>query len=415
MKNSENALKDPFVRIVKRGAPTRARSIKVRAWSLVVALLLCLIFILVVGKGKIGIGKAISEMVKGTVGQIGNATSMGIQLWDTFLFMSKLLCVAVALAPAFKMRFWNIGAEGQIVMGGLVAGIFMHNYVSLFQAGLPAFLLVILVSCAAGALWGLIPAFFKAQFGTNETLFTLMMNYIAMRGMDYFYNLWKGKYSSLPTFDESTWLPRVWNHTYTINIIVFFLLAVLMFFYLKKTKQGYEIAVVGESPNTARYAGISVKKVILRTMLISGGICGLCGALTVLGQNHNVAYSGEAVHTVTNGYGFTAIIVAWLAGFNTLSMIPFSLLVIFLQKGAAQLGNSYTQFATGAGNVMIGMVLFTIIGGAFFLNYQLVFRESVAAPVRKVLAPVKKGWRKCTAAVSGLFRKKRSASGKEEK
>ena len=143
-----------------------------------------------------------------------------------------------------------------------------------------------------------------------------------------------------------------------------------MYFYLKKTKHGYEIAVVGESHNTARYAGINVKKVIIRTMIISGAICGLCGGLTVAGQSYSIASD-----TTAGGYGFTAIIVAWLAKFNTLSMIFISLLILFLEKGTGQLSNTYSAFGIGAGNIMIGMVLFFIIGSEFFINYRMLFRK----------------------------------------
>ena len=371
--SGKHTVKEPFVRIVKKGLPSPARAIGVRAASLLVALLICSLYILIVGRGEVTIGNAFAQMWNGTFGIPGNARSMRIMMWDTAIYAAKLLCVAVALAPAFKMKFWNIGAEGQIVMGGLATAIIMHDFGDLPKPLMLVLMLVVCVIC--GAIWGVIPAVFKAYWGTNETLFTLMMNYVAMKIMDYFYNMWKGKLSALPTFPEQTWLPPLFDRSYGWNIVIFVALAVIMYFYLKKTKQGYEIAVVGDSANTARYAGINVRKVIIRTMAISGAICGLCGGLTVAGQNHNIAYSAEAVHTVTSGYGFTAIIVAWLANFNTLGMILIAVLIQFLEKGTGQLGNSFPAFAVGAGNVMIGIVLFCIIGGAFCMNYKLVFRK----------------------------------------
>ncbi|MBQ4417136.1 MAG: ABC transporter permease [Clostridia bacterium] len=380
--SGKNNAREPFVRIIKRGLPSTKRALAVRALSLAAALVICSIFILIVGKGEVSIGKAFSQMWNGTFGIPGNERSMRIMIWDTAIYAAKLLCISVALAPAFKMKFWNIGAEGQIIMGGLATAIIMHD----FGGSLPKPLLLtlmIVVCVICGAIWGIIPAVFKAYWGTNETLFTLMMNYVAMKIMDYFYNMWKGKLSALPTFPKETWFPSLFEHSYGWNIVIFVLLAVLMFFYLKKTKQGYEIAVVGDSANTARYAGINVRKVIIRTMAISGAICGLCGGLTVAAQNHNIAYSAEAVHTVTTGYGFTAIIVAWLANFNTLGMILIAVLIQFLEKGTGQLGNSFPAFAVGAGNVMIGIVLFCIIGGAFFLNYKLVFRKRSAKEAKQ--------------------------------
>ena len=372
-KNS-GAVHEPLVRIVKRGMPTPGRAVMVRAASLGVALLICAMYILTVGKGEVSIADAFREMWNGTFGILGNERSMRIKIWDTAIYAAKLLCISVALAPAFRMKFWNIGAEGQIVMGGLAAGILMHDFGTAMPKPLMLVLLLVL-SMVCGAVWGIIPAVFKSYWGTNETLFTLMMNYVAMKIMDFFYNLWKGKLSALPNFDKETWFPSLFGKGYGWNIVIFVALAFLMYFYLNKTKQGFEISVVGDSANTARYAGINVRKVIIRTMAISGAICGLCGGLTVAAQNHSIAYSAEAVHTVTSGYGFTAIIVAWLANFNTIGMIAFALLIQFLEKGTGQLGNKYAAFSIGAGNVMIGVVLFCIIGGAFFLNYKLVFRK----------------------------------------
>ena len=376
MTDKNQIVKEPFIRIVKKSAPNAWTNVIVRAVSLAIAAVICGLYILFAGKGEITIGSAVSQMWNGTFGIPGNAKSMEIMLWDTAIYTAKLLCVAVALTPAFKMKFWNIGAEGQMVMGGLATAIIMHDYVGTMPKPLMFFLMITLC-IVAGAIWGMIPAFFKAKWGTNETLFTLMMNYVAMKIMDYFYNLWKGKQSALPRFSEESRLPELMGHGYTWNIIIFVLLAILMYFYLKKTKHGYEIAVVGDSVNTARYAGINVKKVIIRTMAISGGICGLCGGLTVAAQNYNIAYSAEAIHTVTTGYGFTAIIVAWLANFNTIGMIFIALLIQFLEKGTNQLGNTYTAFSAGGGSVLIGIVLFCIIGGAFFLNYKLVFNKGI--------------------------------------
>ena len=379
--NTAKSHGEPLVRIVKRGIPSTGHAAAVRAISLAAALLVCCIYILIVGRGEVTIADAFKEMWNGTFGILGNARSMRIKIWDTAIYGAKLLCISVALAPAFRMKFWNIGAEGQIVMGGLAAGILMHDCSGMPKPVMLILLLVLSVVC--GAVWGIIPAVFKAYWGTNETLFTLMMNYVAMKIMDFFYNLWKGKLSALPNFDKSTWFPSLFDKGYGWNIVIFVLLAFLMYFYLNKTKQGYEISVVGDSANTARYAGINVRRVIIRTMAISGAICGLCGGLTVAAQNHSIAYSAEAVHTVTSGYGFTAIIVAWLANFNTIGMIAFALLIQFLEKGTGQLGNKYAAFSIGAGNVMIGIVLFCIIGGAFFLRYKLVFRTKKPAKDRK--------------------------------
>lgn len=364
------AEKEPLLRIEKKTGMPKGKAFGIRFGSLVLALLVSALFIFLVGG--VSIGDAFQQMWEGTFGVFGNKLSMKIRCWDTAIYAAKLLCIAVALAPAFKMKFWNIGAEGQVIVGALATAIIMHDYATKLSG--PMLYILMFVTCiVAGAFWGLVPAFFKAKFNTNETLFTLMLNYVAMKIMDYFYNMWKGKKSALDSINMDTktgYLPEIFGHGTTINIIVFLALAVLMYFYLKKTKHGYEISVVGESPSTARYAGIKVSKVIMRTMILSGAICGLCGGLTVMGQSHSI--SSE---TTAGGYGFTAIIVAWLAKFNTLGMIGISLLIIFLEKGTAQLGNVYPAFATGAGDVLIGIVLFFIIGSEFFVNYNVIVRK----------------------------------------
>lgn len=342
----------------------------IRGIALIAALLFCGLFIYCVAG--LSLGEAFYYMWKGTFGEPGNLTSIQIKCWDTAIYTAKLLCISVALAPAFKMKFWNIGAEGQVVIGGMACALVMRDLAGDVAEPI-LYVIMFAVAIIAGAVWGMIPALCKAKWNTNETLFTLMMNYVAIKIMDYFYNLWRGNASALDAINRETeigYMPEIFGSEYTINIIVFVALAVIMFIYLKKTKQGYEISVVGESPNTARYAGINVKKVIVRTMIISGAICGLVGGLTVAGQTHNIASD-----TIAGGYGFTAIIVCWLAKFNTLAMIPIALLIVFLEKGTAQLGNTYTAFATGAGDVMIGLVIFFIIASEFFINYKITWSK----------------------------------------
>ena len=362
--------KMPLVHVVKKDDTPRTKAWLIRGGALVAAFVVCALFIYAVA----GVDpvKAFSMMLQGTIGlgYHGTAMTAQIKIWDTAIYAAKLLCIAVALAPAFKMKFWNIGAQGQVIIGAMATAFVMRTYATAL-AGPALYVAMILAGIVAGAIWGFIPAFFKAHFEVNETLFTLMMNYVAIKIMDAFYNEWKGTRSTLETINNighEGWLPDIAGHGYTINIIVFLLLAVLMFFYLKRTKHGYEIAVVGESQSTAKYAGINVKKVIIRTMILSGAICGICGALTVAGQNHSISST-----TTENGYGFTAIIVAWLAKFNTLGMIAVSLLILFLEKGTANLGNTYQVFSTGAGDVIIGIVLFFIIGSEFFINYRVIF------------------------------------------
>lgn len=354
--------REPLIRISKRESIPRWKAWLYRAIAVLAALLVNAMFIyLVAGVNPI---QVYSTMWSGVFGN-------EIYAWDTTFYTAKLLCIAVALAPAFMMRFWNIGAEGQLLAGALATAYVMINFSELPT---PILFTVMFISAVVmGALWGIIPAIFKAKFGTNETLFTLMMNYVAIQLVDFFYNKWKGPASALGKINRATragYLPEVFGSQYTISVIIVVLLAVLMFFYMKKTKQGYEIAVVGESQNTARYAGINVTKVIIRTMIISGAVCGICGFMTVAGQEHTIESNSTG-----GGYGFTAIIVAWLAKFNTIFMALIALFIVFLEKGTSNIADTYDAFDSSASKIIIGIMLFFVIGCEFFINYKMNFRK----------------------------------------
>ncbi len=353
--------KEPLVRIVPQFLE-RKKAWIIRGIAVLLALVTVACFCMLVID--INPFKMYATMLKGAFGN-------GLYISETLAYAAKLLCIAIALAPAFRMRFWNIGGEGQVLAGALAAAIIMVK-VGTSVPGLILFAMMILASIAAGMLWGFIPAVFKAKFGTNETLFTLMMNYVAIQLVDYFYNTWRGEASSLGKLNKATragWFPLVLGHRYTIGIIIVVILAVLMYFYMNKTKQGYEIAVVGESTNTARYAGINVARVTIRTMLISGALCGFCGFLTVSGQDQTIST------TTAGGYGFTALIVAWLAKFNTISMIFISILIVAMEKGTRLIADEYAGFSASASNIVIGIILFFIIGSEFFINYKLIWRS----------------------------------------
>ena len=287
-----------------------------------------------------------------------------------------LLCISVALAPAFKMRFWNIGAEGQVLAGGIATAACMIYLGGKIPTPL-LFLVMILASVAAGALWGFIPALFKAKWGTNETLFTLMMNYIAIQITSYCVALWENPYGSnkvgiINPQTKAGWFPKLFGQQYTWNVLIVLALTVLVFLYLKYSKQGYEIAVVGESENTARYAGINVRHVILRTMLISGAVCGIAGFIGVAGVDHPISTN------TAGGRGFTAIIIAWLAKFNTITMVIITSLIVFLNQGAGQIVSDYSKLGINdyVAEIIKGIILFFILGSEFFVNYRLIFRGS---------------------------------------
>ena len=229
---------------------------------------------------------------------------------------------------------------------------------------------MVIGSVLAGAIWAFVPAWFKSRWNTNETLFTLMMNYVATSIVACMTNIMRGQASSLGTLNKATkagWLPVINGQRYTINIIVVLVLTFAMYAYLKYSKQGYEISVVGESENTARYAGINVSRVMIRTMLLSGAICGLCGFLVVAGKDQTIST------TSAGGNGFTAIIVAWLAKFNTFYMMLISFLLIFLDRGASEIASAYSLNEYAA-DIITGIILFFILGSEFFINYRLVWR-----------------------------------------
>ena len=354
------AHKEPLIRISKRDSISRGKSWGIRAIGLLLALVVCgfVIFAIV----KLNPIKVYETMVKGA---FGNPRRTWVTVRDTMM----LLCIGVGLAPAFKMKFWNIGAEGQILVGGIATAACMIYFRNLPTAVL--FLLMLATSILAGAVWGLVPAVFKARWNTNETLFTLMMNYIAIQLTSYCVALWENPPGSnsvgIINPDKTGWFPHLFGQEYALNVILVAVLTVGMFIYLRSSKQGYEIAVVGNSTNTARYAGISVSKVTIRTMAISGAICGVAGFLAVSGASHTISTS------TAGGRGFTAIIVAWLAKFNTFVMVLISLLLVFLERGAIEIASRY-QLNDYAAQMLTGIILFFILGSEFFINYQVHFR-----------------------------------------
>ena len=301
---------------------------------------------------------------------VGGALGKPRVIRETVKRAIPLLGAALAIAPAFKMKFWNIGAEGQILAGAVAA-----TYFGLFwadQLPQPALLLVMAIaSIVVGGLWGLIPAVFKAKWGTNETLFTLMLNYIVLGYVKYLQagpwgaDLSANGYPKIPMFDANAMLPTVLG--VHIGLIVVLVMTVLMFVYLKYCKGGYEIAVVGESVRTAQYAGMNVSHIVMRTMFLSGGIAGLVGFMQVSGA------SGSLTENTAGGIGFTAITVAWLAKLNPFVMVFIAALLAVLEKGADTIQTVYAIPASAA-EMLTGIILFFMLGCEFFINYRLIFR-----------------------------------------
>ena len=337
--------KTPLFRLTKRGEMPRRQAWAIRGGSFVAAILIGALLFLALGSNPIS---AYGTILSGSLGKPAS-------LRQTVKIAVPLLGTALALAPCFKMRFWNIGAEGQITAGAIAAA-----YFALFwHDKLPSAVLLIVMGAAAavaGGIWALIPAVFKAKWGTNETLFTLMMNYIIIGVVRWLQGgPWEGKPGSqiIPNFNKAAVLPKVFGvHCGWIIVLV---LVVLIHVYMRHTKHGYEIAVIGDSVNTARYAGMNVGRIMMRTMLLSGA--------------NQTLYD-----SVADGVGFTAITVAWLAQLNPFAMIAISLLLAVLDKGASTL---QTRMAIPASisDIITGVFLFCMLAAEFFINYRIIVRS----------------------------------------
>ena len=349
--------KAPLFHLTKRPVLKPREAWTIRIASLLVAVVIGCIIFLINGKNPFG---AYGNIISGALGRKSS-------LRQTIRIAVPLLGAALAITPCFKMKFWNIGAEGQITAGAIGAAFFALNFPTL-----PAPLLLILMGISAalcGAIWAFIPAVFKAKWGTNETLFTLMMNYIVIGIVKWLQGgPWEGKPGSqiIPDFSKNAVLPKVFG--IHCGWIIVLLLTGFMFVYMNYSKHGYEIAVVGDSPNTARYAGMNVAKITIRTMLLSGAICGLVGFMVASGA-HQTLYSD-----VADGVGFTAITVAWLAQLNPFVMIAISFLLAVLDKGAGELQTNM-GIPTSVSDIITGVFLFCMLACEFFINYQIIFNH----------------------------------------
>ena len=349
--------KEPLIRLTKRENMSKTKIWLIRLGALVFAILLgALVFVIAGADPVTAYGTILS-------GSLGKATGIK-QVVKTAV---PLLGTALALAPCFAMRYWNIGAEGQITMGAMAASFFALNMAKSMPS--PILLVVMgLASLVFGAIWAAIPAFFKARWGTNETLFTLMMNYIAIGIVGWLQGgPWEGKPGSqiIPTFDNAAVLPKVLG--VHIGWIIVLLLTVFMYIYMGRTKHGYEIKVLGESENTARYAGMNVTKVTIRTACLSGAIAGLVGFMVASGA-HQTLYQD-----VAGGVGFTAITVTWLAQLNPFAMVAISLMLAVLSKGASSIQTSLGVPAS-ISDIITGIILLCMLGCEFFINYRMIFR-----------------------------------------
>ena len=363
MSNQHRGVREPRFVISKRDSCSLVKAWLIRLIAIALALVVCAIIIY----GLTGLNplEVYSGIISGAVGK-------SRRLWVTIRDSLVLLCIAVAITPAFKMRFWNIGAEGQTLIGGLATAAVMIGLGDKLPSG-ALFPAMIASAMLAGMIWGMIPALFKAKWNTNETLFTLMMNYIATQLVAFCIVFWENPTGSnsvgiINSATQAGWLGELFGQKYGWNLVIVLVLTIFMYVYLRYSKQGYEIAYVGQSVRTARYAGINVSTVIIRTMAISGAVCGLAGFILVSGAGHTISTG------IAGGRGFTAIVVAWLSKLNTITMVFVSFLLTFMEKGAIQIASQF-NLSENASEIITGIILFFVLGCEFFINYKVSFRH----------------------------------------
>ena len=355
--------KQSLFQISKRDTLPLSKALLIRGGILLLALVFCgLITTILTGKNPFS--------VYGTI--LSGAFGTSRRIWVTLRNVAVLLGISLAVTPAFKMRFWNIGAEGQTLVGCLATTACMI----LLEGKVPTVVMILIsliASLLAGALWGFLPAFFKAKWNTNETLFTLMMNYIAMQLASYFIIIWEvpkgaGKIGIVNQASKDGWLPELGNE-YLLPILIVALMTGLMYIYLTYSKHGYEIAVVGESQRTASYAGIKVDRVIIRTMILSGALCAMMGFLMTAGIDHTLTT------TIVDSRGFTAVMVSWMSKFNPFIMIAASLMLVTMDRGASEV-SSVLGLNQSFADILTGIILFFIIATEFFITYKVTLRKS---------------------------------------
>ncbi|HEY66453.1 MAG TPA: ABC transporter permease [Caldilineae bacterium] len=358
------------LRLERRLTPSRAAAVLVPIASIFLSLVAAGILLRLVGASPWETYKAMA------IGAFGGKYNIS----ETLVKAIPLMLTGLAVSVAFRMQFWNIGAEGQLVMGGFAA------------AGVALFLperfpwlpdwsllpLMFIAGFAVGALWGLGPALLKALLGVNEIITTLMLNYVAILWVEYLYvGPWKDPqgfgFPGTAQFPKAAWLPRITGRVH-LGLVIAILAAIALWVVLTRTKWGYEIRVIGENPRAARYAGISLVRNILLVMILSGGLAGLAGFGEVAGISHRLQKG------LNVGYGYTAIIVAWLAKLNPWGVLLVAILLAGLLVGGDQLQITMGLPASVA-LVLQGLILFFVLGGSVFTQYRLRIVRSRRVPI----------------------------------
>jgi ABC-type uncharacterized transport system permease subunit len=304
---------------------------------------------------------------------IGRASFGNVGVFsDTIVKATPLIFVGLACSVAFRMRLWNIGAEGQFFLGAFGASAVV--LIPLLPPETSPWIFIpvmILAGIAAGALWGFIPGFLKARFNVNEVISTLMLNYIAVAWNNFFiFAIWsEGGFQMSPMFPKTAWLPRLADYakeypifrglTSHLGFIIAVVTAVIVWFVLYRSRWGYEIRLIGDNPEAARYAGINIARNTILVMMFSGGLAGLAGMSEITGVVHRLQGA------ISPGYGFTGIIIAWLAKLNPFAVIPVSILF-----GALILAGREIQ-PSGVPKMIQGIILVCLIASDFLIRYRI--------------------------------------------
>ncbi len=352
------------IKFEKRLNPSIAMNVAVPLLSLVAALAVGALFLTLTGRDPVEVYEA---MFKGALG-----SRYGLS--ETVVKAIPLMLCALGISAAFRMQLWNIGAEGQFYMGAFAA-----SWLPLTFPELPAVLMLpgmMLLGAAAGGLWGLAPAVLRARWKVNEIITTLMFNYVAILWVDYLvYGPWKDpKGFNFPLsakFPAAAALPTFGDSRIHMGLFIALLLAVFFWIIFEKSRWGYEIKVIGSSESAARYAGMNISRNIFQVMILSGAVCGLAGMTEVSG------IVGRLQPGLSPGYGYTAIIVAWISKLH-----PAAILVVSVLFGGLQVGGFFVQtmgVPASVSSMLQGAVLFFVVGGEFLTKYRIVIsRKEVA-------------------------------------
>ena len=347
-----------MMQIVKRAEISKTNSFKIRCIAIILSLLVLGMFLIIIKLNPIEVYAAI---IKGGFGST-------YSIKQTLIKAIPLIITSLGISIAFKMQFWNIGGEGQIVMGAFAASYFALKFPDMPK--LPLLLIMFCAGILGGGLWALISAVLKGKWKTNETIVTLMLNYIALKFITYLqYGPWKDKramgFPKIPSFSPNATLPDVFG----INMgwIIAIILVAIVYVFMKYTKKGYEIWVLGESEKTALYAGINIRKTMYIAIFLSGALCGIAGVIQASAVSRTLSIE------VAGGAGFTAIIIAWLSALSAPIIVIVSIFFAALLEGA-----SYIQTALGipeAGAQLIqAIILFFVLGSEFFTKYKIKFK-----------------------------------------